>query len=140
MSVRTKGRAKFDFHGRQFVWYVAEDRYLRIASADKKYCVSYAWDYPGNLKVYGTEFPGLDASERRRGIAWLDTGTYSSLLSSSQFVQTLEERQGLKVACIEEIAFAKKFIDGQQLKKLADECGKSEYGEYLRRVLKDAGH
>jgi glucose-1-phosphate thymidylyltransferase len=75
-----------------------------------------------------------------RGIAWLDTGTYNSLLSSSQFVQTLEERQGLKVACIEEIAFAKKFIDGQQLRKLADECGKSEYGEYLRRVLKDAGH
>ena len=50
-----------------------------------------------------------------RGIAWLDTGTYDSLLSSSQFVQTLEERQGLKVACIEEIAFAKKFIDANQL-------------------------
>ena len=75
-----------------------------------------------------------------RGIAWLDTGTYDSLLSSSQFVQTLEERQGLKVACIEEIAFAKKFIDGNQLKKLAEECGKSEYGQYLHRVLKDAGN
>ena len=75
-----------------------------------------------------------------RGIAWLDTGTYDSLLSSSQFVQTLEERQGLKVACIEEIAFAKKFITGEQLKKLAEECGKSEYGQYLYRVLKDAGH
>lgn len=75
-----------------------------------------------------------------RGIAWLDTGTYDSLLSSSQFVQTLEARQGLKVACIEEIAFAKKFIDAGQLKKLAEECGKSEYGQYLHRVLKDAGH
>jgi glucose-1-phosphate thymidylyltransferase len=75
-----------------------------------------------------------------RGIAWLDTGTYNSLLSSSQFVQTLEERQGLKVACIEEIAFAKKFIDAGQLKKLAEECAKSEYGQYLYRVLKDAGH
>ena len=74
-----------------------------------------------------------------RGIAWLDTGTYDSLLSSSQFVQTLEERQGLKVACIEEIAFFKKFIDAAQLKKLADQAGKSEYGEYLRRVLRDAG-
>jgi glucose-1-phosphate thymidylyltransferase len=74
-----------------------------------------------------------------RGIAWLDTGTYDSLLSSSQFVQTLEERQGLKVACIEEIAFAKKFIDATQLRKLAEMAGKSDYGAYLRRVLKDAG-
>ena len=73
-----------------------------------------------------------------RGIAWLDTGTYDSLLSSSQFVQTLEERQGLKVACIEEIAFSRDFIDAAQLKKLADQAGKSEYGQYLLRVLRDA--
>jgi len=72
-----------------------------------------------------------------RGIAWLDTGTYDSLLSSSVFVQTLEERQGLKVACVEEIAFAKKFIDADGLKKLADVAGKSEYGQYLLRVLKE---
>jgi glucose-1-phosphate thymidylyltransferase len=74
-----------------------------------------------------------------RGVAWLDTGTFDSLLSSSQFVQTLEERQGLKVACIEEIAFAKKFIDANQLRKLAEMSAKSEYGQYLFRVLKDAG-
>ncbi len=73
-----------------------------------------------------------------RGIAWLDTGTYDSLLSSSQFVQTLEERQGLKVACIEEIAFFKGFIDDAQLKNLADQAGKCEYGQYLLRVLRDA--
>src|SRR5438874_1976651 len=73
-----------------------------------------------------------------RGIAWLDTGTYDSLLTSSQFVQTLEERQGLKVACIEEIAFFKKFIDAAQLRKLADEASKSDYGQYLLRVLRDA--
>jgi glucose-1-phosphate thymidylyltransferase len=73
-----------------------------------------------------------------RGVAWLDTGTYDSLLSSSQFVQTLEERQGLKVACIEEIAYTKGFIDAAQLKKLAEEAGKSEYGQYLLRVLNDA--
>ena len=73
-----------------------------------------------------------------RGVAWLDTGTYDSLLSSSQFVQTLEERQGLKVACIEEIAFGKGFIHAGQLQALADKAGKSEYGNYLRRVLKDA--
>ncbi len=70
-----------------------------------------------------------------RGIAWLDTGTYDSLLSSSIFVQTLEERQGLKVACVEEIAFAKKFIDAAGLKKLIEQAGKSEYGQYLLRVL-----
>jgi glucose-1-phosphate thymidylyltransferase len=74
-----------------------------------------------------------------RGIAWLDTGTYDSLLSSSVFVQTLEERQGLKVACIEEIAFTRKFIDAAQLRKLADQAGKSDYGKYLLRVLNDAG-
>ncbi|HVT87756.1 MAG TPA: glucose-1-phosphate thymidylyltransferase RfbA [Tepidisphaeraceae bacterium] len=73
-----------------------------------------------------------------RGIAWLDTGTYDALLSSSQFVQTLEERQGLKVACIEEIAFAKGYIDAARFEKLADQAGKSEYGNYLRRVLKEA--
>src|SRR4029077_19917027 len=72
-----------------------------------------------------------------RGIASLDPGTYASLLSSSQFVQTLEERQGLKVACIEEIAFFKGFIDAAQLKKLAEQAGKCEYGAYLLRVLKD---
>jgi glucose-1-phosphate thymidylyltransferase len=72
-----------------------------------------------------------------RGIAWLDTGTYDSLLSSSIFVQTLEERQGLKVACVEEIAFAKKFIDAAGLQKLIDLAGKSEYAQYLVRVLKE---
>jgi glucose-1-phosphate thymidylyltransferase len=73
-----------------------------------------------------------------RGIAWLDTGTYDSLLSSSIFVQTLEARQGLKVACIEEIAFAKGFIDAAGLSALADAAGKSDYGNYLRRVLREA--
>ncbi|HEX8341563.1 MAG TPA: glucose-1-phosphate thymidylyltransferase RfbA [Tepidisphaeraceae bacterium] len=79
----------------------------------------------------------LNVQPMGRGVAWLDTGTYDSLLSSSQFVQTLEERQGLKVACIEEIAFRQKFIDAAQLQKLADKAGKSEYGTYLRRVLSD---
>ena len=73
-----------------------------------------------------------------RGIAWLDTGTYASLLSSSQFVQTLEERQGLKVACIEEIAFTMKYIDAAQLQRLADDAGKSDYGKYLQRILNES--
>jgi len=80
----------------------------------------------------------LNVQAMGRGIAWLDTGTYDSLLSSSQFVQTLEERQGLKVACIEEIALAKGFIDAGQMQKLAEQAGKSDYGNYLRKVLADA--
>ncbi len=73
-----------------------------------------------------------------RGTAWLDTGTWDSLLSSAQFVQTLEARQGLKVACIEEIAFRKGFISRGQLEKLARLHSKNDYGAYLLRVLETA--
>lgn len=71
-----------------------------------------------------------------RGVAWLDSGTYDSLLAASQFVQTLELRQGLKVACIEEIAYMKGFIDAPQLLRLADRYANSSYGAYLRQCLK----
>lgn len=74
-----------------------------------------------------------------RGIAWLDMGTHDSLLAASQFVQTLEQRQGLKIACIEEIALAKGFIDAAQLGRLAEACGPSDYGKYLRHVLSERG-
>jgi glucose-1-phosphate thymidylyltransferase len=70
-----------------------------------------------------------------RGVVWLDTGTHDSLLKASQFVQTLEQRQGLKFACIEEIALVKGFIDAAQFERLLDPCAKSDYGAYLRRVL-----
>jgi glucose-1-phosphate thymidylyltransferase len=70
-----------------------------------------------------------------RGVAWLDAGTFDSLISSSIFVQTLEQRQGLKIACLEEIAFLKKFITLEQLEKLADASGKGDYGRYLQRIL-----
>src|ERR1700722_15494746 len=96
------------------------------------------YEIPDGNRAY-LERGNLQVQCMGRGIAWLDTGTYDSLLSSSIFVQTLEERQGLKVACIEEIALAKKFIDARQMQKLADNAGKSDYGNYLRRVLKDAG-
>jgi glucose-1-phosphate thymidylyltransferase len=73
-----------------------------------------------------------------RGVAWLDSGTYDSLIAASQFVQTIEQRQGLKVACIEEIAFNKGFIDEQQLAKLAEHYSKSTYGAYLHRVIEES--
>lgn len=72
-----------------------------------------------------------------RGIAWLDSGTYDSLLAASQFVQTLEQRQGLKVACIEEIAYLKGLIDATQLTRLAKVYSNSSYGKYLIQILKD---
>lgn len=72
-----------------------------------------------------------------RGYAWLDTGTHESLLDASQFIATIEHRQGLKVACPEEIAFRKGWIDAAQLETLADPMKKNGYGQYLMRVLKE---
>ena len=69
-----------------------------------------------------------------RGYAWLDTGTHDSLIAAAQFVQTIEHRQGLKIACVEEIAFRKGFIDRARLEALAEPLSKNEYGEYLLRV------
>jgi glucose-1-phosphate thymidylyltransferase len=70
-----------------------------------------------------------------RGMAWLDTGTHDSLLDASNFIQTIEHRQGLKVASPEEIAYRLGYIDAQQLDALAAKLGKSSYGEYLRRIV-----
>lgn len=70
-----------------------------------------------------------------RGMAWLDTGTHDSLLDASNFIFTLERRQGLKVACPEEIAYRLGYIDGDQLSALAAKIGKSSYGNYLRQIL-----
>jgi glucose-1-phosphate thymidylyltransferase len=72
-----------------------------------------------------------------RGTAWLDTGTPQSLLQASNFIEAVQERQGLKVACIEEVAFRKGFIDRKQLLRLADPFGANEYGRYLREIADD---
>jgi len=69
-----------------------------------------------------------------RGFAWLDTGTYESLMEASLFIQTIEKRQGLKVACIEEIAFLKGFINARQVRRLAEPFLKTEYGNYLMQI------
>lgn len=70
-----------------------------------------------------------------RGVAWLDTGTYESLLQASTFIQTIEERQGLMVACLEEIAYRQGYISRDQLAAVAEELKKNRYGEYLREIL-----
>ncbi len=75
-----------------------------------------------------------------RGTAWLDTGTHNSLLDAGVFVRIIEERQGLKVACVEEIAWRMGYIDAAQLERLAEPLLKSGYGEYLLRILRDDTH
>jgi glucose-1-phosphate thymidylyltransferase len=72
-----------------------------------------------------------------RGYAWLDTGTHDSLLEASQFIATLENRQGLKVSCPEEISYRQGWIDAAQLEKLAAPLSKNGYGQYLKKILQE---
>lgn len=88
--------------------------------------INNAYLEDGNLRV----------AQLGRGTAWLDTGTFSSLIQAQQFVQVIEERQGLKIGCIEEIAYRKGFIDAEQLKAVAEPLLKSGYGQYLLEILK----
>ncbi|MNK07539.1 Glucose-1-phosphate thymidylyltransferase [compost metagenome] len=86
-------------------------------------------------KVY-LEQGKLKVGVLSRGTAWLDTGTFVSLMQAGQFVQVIEERQGLKIGCIEEVAYRMGFIDKEQLKVLAGPLVKSGYGEYLLKIIK----
>ena len=86
-------------------------------------------------KMY-MEIGKLQVSVLDRGTAWLDTGTFASLMQAGTFVQAIEERQGLKISCIEEICYKMGFIDANQLKILADPLRKSGYGDYLLNLLK----
>ena len=81
------------------------------------------------------EMGQLDVVTMGRGYAWLDTGTHESLLEASTFINTIERRQGLKIACPEEIAWRMGYIEGADLERLASRLGKSRYGTYLKELL-----
>jgi glucose-1-phosphate thymidylyltransferase len=96
----------------------------------------------GELEITDVNLVYLDRGQLNvqimgRGMAWLDTGTHESLLHACNFIETLQERQGLMVACIEEIAFNMGYIDAAQLERLAEGVKKSSYGQYLLSVLKE---
>ncbi|MBO5516088.1 MAG: glucose-1-phosphate thymidylyltransferase RfbA [Schwartzia sp.] len=79
----------------------------------------------------------LRVEKMRRGFAWLYTGTHETLLAAASFVQTIQARQGLKIACVEEIAFRMGYINAEQVERLAKPLLKNEYGKYLRRIVKE---
>ena len=94
------------------------------------------WKSPSVNQAY-LERGQLNVQIMQRGYAWLDTGTHDSLLEASQFIATLEHRQGLKIACLEEIAWRNGFIDAEQLQALAQPLAKNGYGQYLLRILQE---
>jgi len=97
----------------------------------------------GELEITALNQVYLDAGELNvellgRGFAWLDTGTHDSLIQAGEFIRAVEQRQGLRIGCLEEIAYRRGWIDAQQLGRLADTLAKSEYGQYLRRLAERA--
>ncbi|NEX64474.1 glucose-1-phosphate thymidylyltransferase RfbA [Noviherbaspirillum galbum] len=112
---------------------------------DKQVCDIAAGIRPsarGELEITDVNRAYLDMGKLNvevmgRGMAWLDTGTHESLLDAGQFIATIEKRQGLKVACPEEIAYRKNYITAEQLERLAQPLKKNAYGQYLLRILKD---
>lgn len=115
--------------------YFYDDRAAEIVSSLKP-------SARGELEITDLNRAYLDRGELEvvtmgRGFAWLDTGTHEALLEAAHFIETIERRQGLKIACPEEIAYRMGFIDAAQLEALAQPLDKSGYGEYLRRVFKE---
>ncbi len=115
--------------------YFFDNRVLDISAALKP-------SLRGELEITDVNLAYLRAGELNverlgRGIAWLDTGTHESLLKASNFIQAIEERQGLKVACVEEVAYNMGYIDAAQVLRVADTMNKNEYGAYLRRIVEE---
>ena len=113
--------------------YFYDNRVLDIAA-------SLAPSPRGELEITDVNRRYLEAGELvverlGRGIAWLDTGTHESLLQASHFVQTIEERQGLMICCVEEIAFRMGYITGEDVRRIAEPMRKNWYGDYLLRML-----
>ncbi|WP_207477503.1 glucose-1-phosphate thymidylyltransferase RfbA [Arenibaculum pallidiluteum] len=145
------GVVEFDAHGRALS---LEEKPARPRS---NYAVTGLYFYDGRVADYAAEVrPSprgeleitdvnrrylaegmLEVERLGRGYAWLDTGTHDSLLEAGQFVHTLEQRQGLKIACIEEVAFRSGFIGKDALERLARPLLKTEYGQYLMRIVRD---
>ncbi len=114
--------------------YFYDNRVVKI-SEDLKPSARGEYEITDVNKKY-LEMGELEVRVMGRGYAWLDTGTFPSLMQAGQFVQVIEERQGLKVGCIEEVAYRMKFITAEQLEKLATPLLKSGYGEYLMKLIK----
>jgi len=96
----------------------------------------------GELEITDVNQEYLDRKQLKveimgRGVAWLDTGTPESLMAAATFIKTIEDRQGLKIGCIEEIAFHQGWIDEKGLQKIADQYGNNDYGNYLRQIIKE---
>jgi glucose-1-phosphate thymidylyltransferase len=115
--------------------YFFDNRVVEIASRQKP-------SGRGELEITDTirayqGFGELRVEILRRGFAWLDTGTHESLLDAGTFVETIERRQGLKIACVEEVAYRQGYIDGVQLERLAESMKRNGYGQYLLQVIKE---
>ena len=117
--------------------YFYDNRVLNIA-ANLKPSARRELEITDVNKVY-LDIGDLYVEKLGRGVAWLDTGTHESLMQASNFINVIEERQGLKIACIEEIAYNKGYIDADQVKKLAEPLLKNVYGQYLVNMLKREG-
>jgi glucose-1-phosphate thymidylyltransferase len=116
--------------------YFYDNRVLDIAA-------NLAPSQRGELEITDVNRTYLEAGDLSvellgRGVAWLDTGTHQSLLQAQTFVEAIQERQGLKVACLEEVAFRQGWIDANKLEALAADLGKSGYGEYLLRIARES--